>query len=298
MTRASRSGRGGFTSVELLVVVGIIAILVSMTIGAVLRFRGVGPQMATQSTIKVIKALTERQWKGVADKADEEVIPPGIQATVDTLAAGDSFAAPRARVLFVKLRLKHCFPVSFAEVYNPYTPPFAVREYQAYLTNLGITSTNYNQPAVTSVFTAEMQNAICLLMALEIGPGGSGTASGELSGLTMTLGTSPTGKDVRGLVDGWRNPLILCRFPTSFAPPLEAGRDPVDPQNYLNAVGWRASGNRILANAAVGHNMPINLKLMPVVASVGKDGLLGLNPTTFAVTNAAETQDNKYTTDY
>jgi hypothetical protein len=41
----------------------------------------------------------------------------------------------------------------------------------------------------------------------------------------------------------------------------------------------------------------VTRKIRPVVASMGEDLKLGLDPTTLAVTNANEAADNKYTTD-
>ncbi len=280
----------GFTLVELLVVLSILAVLFALTVGAVNRVRNTGYELASQSTLKTVKNLLERQWKTVADKADREAINPSVKATVDSLAAGDQYAAPRARVIYTKLRLKHAFPTSFAEVYTPYVPQLAMTEYQKHLTSLGITSGNYTSTSIT----AEQQNAICLLMILERGPGGGGTSSNELAGDTLPLGTSPTGKEVRGLVDGYRRPLILCRFPTGFAK-LAAGIDPVDPERFLAHTSW---ANAALAASAIGHPLPATTRLQPVVASVGADGQLGLNPATFAVTNAGQASDNKYTTDY
>lgn len=296
-TFSNRLSRSGFTLVELLIVLSILIVLFSLTVGAVSRFRGMGYEMATTNVLKTVKTLLERQWKTVADKADREAIPATVQPTVNALAeVSDNLTAPRARVLYTKLRLKHAFPVSFAEVYTTYyTAPFAMREYQSYLTNLGITAANHT----ATTFTPEQQNAICLLMILERGPGGEGTTSNELANATVVLGTSPppANKEIRGLVDGYRHPLILCRFPAGFAK-LPAGQDPVDPENYLAAQSWRLSGLRPLAIAAVGHTLPASLRLQPVVASTGADGRLGLDLPTFLETDAALAADNKYTTDY
>jgi prepilin-type N-terminal cleavage/methylation domain-containing protein len=297
MLATTRKGsRGGFTLIELLVVIAIIAVLVSLTTAAVMKFIGAGGARSTAATLGMIQSRLERQWKTTADEANRGSIPSSIQGTVDALAAGDALASKRAHTLYIKLRLKHTFPVSFDEVYKPYTAAFAETGYQKYLTERGFAINNYGS------FTAEQQTAICLLMIMEKGPGGA--TGNELSGATAVLGTSPGGKEVRGLVDGWGNPLLFCRWPTGFAKlnpggnPGARGQDSADRDGHLSAQDW-PNGNRTLAQGAVGHAMPVNqaYKLVPVVASAGPDKAFGLNPATLAVTNATDANDNRYSTD-
>jgi prepilin-type N-terminal cleavage/methylation domain-containing protein len=301
-------GRRGFTLIELLVVIAIIAVLVSLTSGAVLRFIGAGSARTTDSTLRLVKNLLERQWSTVADKAKNEAIPVGAQATLSTLAEiGDGLTGPRARVIYVKLRLRQSFPINFAEVFAPSGPLGALPEYVTYLNKLGYNGSNSPGQVI--------ENAVCLTMILEVGPGGGGAAGDELGNAKSSLTTNGN-VSVPGLVDGWGTPLAFCRWPTGFANPnpnglpapiiggtaAGVGTDPIDPRGYLSASTWW-TGNATNVNntsALIGYNLPgagQAYKLGPVVASAGADKILGLN-TDFSVSNAAGATDNRYTTSY
>jgi prepilin-type N-terminal cleavage/methylation domain-containing protein len=304
--------RRGFTLIELLVVLAIIAVLISLTAAAVLKFMWVGPSKATDSTIRAIKSRLETQWNLVAGQANRENIPPGTLSMITAnLAAGDAETNFRARVIYVKLRLRQSFPINFAEVINP-PAPFTLtplNEYMTYLGKLGFTTAN-----AASWPTPDVQNAVCLKMALELGAGVGGANKDELNNLSGNLGTTPNGASLRGLVDGYGTPLAFCRWPTGFAnpnpnnvanpvgnKPYPSGGDPVDPKGYLSANTWAGSAAAASTAAAVGHPMPVAgqaFKLMPVVASAGVDKALGLNPGDFSTATLSQTIDNKYTTDY
>src|SRR5262245_767507 len=192
--------RRGFTLIELLVVLSIIAVLISLTAAAVLKFMWVGPGKATDSTIRAVKSRLENQWNAVADQANKENIPAGtLTMIVQNLAGADAETNFRARVIYVKLRLRQSFPVNFAEVITPSTaytlPP--LNEYMTYLGRLGYTTAN-----AASWPSAPVQNAVCLKMALELGAGVGGANKDELNNLSGNLATSPNGANVRGLVDG------------------------------------------------------------------------------------------------
>jgi prepilin-type N-terminal cleavage/methylation domain-containing protein len=301
-------GRRGFTLIELLVVIAIIAVLISLTSGAVLRFIGASSARTTDSTLRLVKNLLERQWSTVADKAKNEAIPSGAQATLNSLAEiGDGLTGPRARVIYVKLRLRQAFPVNFAEVFSLPGPLGGLPNYVTYLNKLGYNGTNSPGPVI--------ENAVCLTMILEVGPGGGGAASNELTNATSSLATNGN-INVPGLVDGWGTPLAFCRWPTGFANPnpnglpapiiggtaYGSGTDPIDPRGYLSASTWWTNNatNVNTTSNLIGYTLPgagMAYKLGPVVASAGLDKILGLNAD-FSVSNPVGAADNRYTTSY
>src|SRR5256885_307282 len=63
------TARGGFTLVELLVVLSIIAVLVALTMAGVAKFGETGPRTATRSNLSKILTAINGQWKAVRDKA-------------------------------------------------------------------------------------------------------------------------------------------------------------------------------------------------------------------------------------
>src|SRR5262249_25384716 len=67
----------------------------------------------TESTIRTVNKLLERQWKAVVDQADKELIPDKVM-----LMAGGH--PQRARVIWKKLRLRQEFPMNFSEALFPW----------------------------------------------------------------------------------------------------------------------------------------------------------------------------------
>src|SRR5438105_3266921 len=100
--------RPGFTLVELLVVVAIIGVLAALTASATVGVLSSQKQSNTSLTIQTLMGVLDQQWQAVIDQANKEAIPDGV-----LLMAGSN--APRARVIWIKLRLKQEFPMSYAE---------------------------------------------------------------------------------------------------------------------------------------------------------------------------------------
>src|SRR5438270_662069 len=114
--RTSRRRRGGFTVVELLIVVAIIAILVGLVAVAVFRVIGTRTQKNTETLLRKLDQALEQQWGEVAKAARKETPPPSVLA----LANGDR---NRAQIIWIKLRLRQEFPMSYAEARAPWVVP-------------------------------------------------------------------------------------------------------------------------------------------------------------------------------
>jgi prepilin-type N-terminal cleavage/methylation domain-containing protein len=218
--RLKKFRRRGFTLVELLVVVAIIAILVAMTAAAVMRFRGAGRGSATKTNLGKVHAKLLDQWKGVTDKANRDSIEAaGSYGTQAKAAGGPDMAAVRNR--YVQLRQIQAFPTNFNEAFwpdpswKPATPqataPNAWSGYVNYLKEFGIRPDNELGAGGWGTLSPDVQASVCLLMIISVGPSNTGTTADDLGPSTVgqiSLGGTAT---ARGIVDGWKRPVGFVR---------------------------------------------------------------------------------------
>src|SRR5262245_45515951 len=94
--------RRGFTLIEILVVIAIIAVLVSLTTAAVGKFMHTGPRLATRATLNTASSKLATQRKAVLDAARTEPLPSGF-----------------TRDQYVQARMAQAFPQTFAQALNP-----------------------------------------------------------------------------------------------------------------------------------------------------------------------------------
>jgi prepilin-type N-terminal cleavage/methylation domain-containing protein len=252
--------RSAFTLVELLIVIAIIAVLTALTTAAVVRFRHRGPAMATTTNLSKIKGALETQWKAVVSKATNDILPSNFLSYAQWVDPNiTSLVDPRARQRYVDLKLAQAFPTSFAEALDPtngyasppvWAQPFA--PYKAFLKNIGIT-TGTTDPG---------QQAVCLMMALSIGPQNNQVTQEVLGGTAANLWTLNNGKQTYACMDAWGQPMLFSRYTR---------------QNPTNS--------------------PVNsLQLQPVVLSVGPDGKGGVDNTlTLLSPTNRDAEDNLYT---
>jgi prepilin-type N-terminal cleavage/methylation domain-containing protein len=204
--------RFGYTFVELLVVLIIVAILMSLGTGAILRFIGAGSQSATQGYLRNLKSKADAQWKAVRDKADKDayIASDTYWSTAMTLSGATTYN-PSVKAKYIELRLAQAFPQTFGEALNAGTQYgktlAAYAPYKTYLNNLGITA--------ASATTQDYESAVCLLMALQQGPQNTGLNADELGSGATKMFTLASGQQARGLVDGWGTPLMFTRTPDS-----------------------------------------------------------------------------------
>ncbi len=192
--RRDRIRRGGFTLVELLVVVTIIAILVGLSAAAVGKYIAVSQSNATEATIRKVYTKLMPQVESVVKSAREENMATTVGATnantIMLLAGND---ARRARVIYIKARLKQEFPISFNEALSP-TPLAAKQAYVNAFSSHGTSGTGLSL-ALTAPAGA--------VTGVAIGTAGSGypasttfTAIPEqwgATGCTVSVVTNPAG---------------------------------------------------------------------------------------------------------
>jgi hypothetical protein len=280
-----RGGRPSFTLIELLVVITIIAALIALAAGVILKFAAGRPKVDTGIALKKFHTQFHKRWMEVTDAARKPGaiprVPVDIEDPILTLANGDP---DRARVIWAKIQQRLNFPQTYAEVFTGITISGvtipALPGYQAELKKYGITATTADPP--------EVQAGVCLFMVLKLNEQEVG---GPNLNTTLATGKAPC------IVDSWGNPIIFSRWPLGNWSNSTTPADPSDPQGKLKDPKWlwnaAPNGNPIVgqpsANAMVFHqnvhalffqggpyNQLTSGKLTPVLASSGADGKFGL----------------------
>src|SRR5262245_24432145 len=216
--RLKKFHRRGFTLVELLVVVAIIAALVARTTAAVMRFRGAGVGSATKTNLSKVHAKIRDQWKSVTDKARNDSLGAQVNAAY-AASAGTNLADPAVRNRYVQLRQIQAFPTNFNEAFwpdpswKPKTPtataPNAWPGYVSHLAKFGIRPDN---ESAWGTLSPDVQASICLLMIIERGPGGGNAqTTGDDLGANASGSISIGNTTARGIVDGWKRPVLFIR---------------------------------------------------------------------------------------
>src|SRR5436190_1966990 len=115
--------RRGFSLIELLVVIGIIAVLMGLAAGAYFSVAKSQNVKRTETTIKKVATGLNSQWSSVIDEVKNEIKngqqPVGASgnfwANLLLIAGNDR---DRANALYLKMRLRQEFPQSYTEAVN------------------------------------------------------------------------------------------------------------------------------------------------------------------------------------
>jgi prepilin-type N-terminal cleavage/methylation domain-containing protein len=313
--------RSAFTLLELLIVTGIVAVLLTISAAAVIRYIDVQKLYNTQSLLKKLHSRLDAQMRLVAQKAMQEPIGTGgtdrssIQSTIMTMANNNT---ERARVIWVKLRLKQAFPNTFTEALNPDNgffgstvslPPLPT--YKQYLSNAGITYNGTSVPEAIPSPDAYVESSVCLLMALQQGQGGGGIDAEDIGQSFIQQfqykSATPTSHTVQVIIDGWGKPVAFCRWPWNCyalnpgsSPPTAAAQtgpnnDPGDPRGLLCDYYWQTASvvptYPTRFNSLLGYTPAIwasgtpttgghsqSYVLTPVIVSGGADLTIGVDP--------------------
>jgi prepilin-type N-terminal cleavage/methylation domain-containing protein len=282
--RPSRKpARRAFTLVELLVVIGIILLLVSLSVVAVTKALGYQQRRNTETAIAKLNQALQKQWLRVIDTAKNET--PNANAV--SLSNGDP---RRAKVIHILMTLKREFPTTYSEATSS---PFGMTPNQAYVRGL---------PSVVSGYGAEQQSSACLYLILKQARRG-GDFDPDTSLSSQEVVTDSNG--VKMINDGMGNPISLIRWPSgALTPsstvgtlqPFASGNPPdkEDPEDLLDFSWWTwaqaqpapipSLASSLCSVTTQTYPYPLypvsptagkQFQLMPVIISRGGDGVLG-----------------------
>jgi prepilin-type N-terminal cleavage/methylation domain-containing protein len=271
--------QGGFTLIEILVVIAIIGVLVALTAVAVTKVISGQRISNTKSAMATIQKTLNEHWAYVVSEAKKETGLESVFAAMESpaLFGPDTTGGERNRLLWIKVRLMEAFPSSFLEITAPWPYvsniiPLNLRKYNAtYAKALSVRPTN---PSKTKAIT---ESAACLLMALSVMRNGTVLDPDALGSAVADT----DGDNLKEFVDGWGNPLTFFRFPTDSKalqatyPSASPYADPVDPAGVL--FNWPPNAGRANFEARV-HKIafPYNTKVaayvQPTLVSMGPNG--------------------------
>ncbi len=306
--------RVAFTLIELMIVLIVIGILMTITAAAVLRYLSTSQGYNSQSLIRRLAARLDSQMRLVSQQAMQEpigLVGPNASSIRSIVMSMANNNPDRARVIWVKLRLKQAFPNSFTEALNPDNgyfnsvtsgvslPPLPT--YKKYLNNAGV---SYSMTTLTGGIGQPYESSVCLLLALQQGQGGGGISAEEI-GQPFIKDWPANGTTVKLVVDGYGSPVAFCRWPwqcyvtnPSGSPPgsgpqTGANNDPTDPRGLLCDYSWLTSSSPNYTtqfNSLLGYTppqwtaapamsgQPRSFVLTPLIVSGGPDLTIGIDP--------------------
>ncbi len=257
MRHYSRSFRSGFTLVELLIVIMVIAILMAFLVSAAFSFIGNAREAATDTTISKVNGLIQDRVRSfrqydfsdagirLRDAWNTSHSPPVVAAP------GDAVLTPElAEVLWRKQRFKQAFPQSFTEADR--TRLFPSVPLASWTTSTPITFTS---PATG--YLPKYESGIVLYAFLTKGEtfGAASPAEDVFSGAELRSG--PETNNLPCLVDAWGEPLRFYRWPTRL---IRCGEQSFNGSSYDNfnqngapdpTGGITASGTNLSIGAAI-----------------------------------------------
>jgi prepilin-type N-terminal cleavage/methylation domain-containing protein len=253
--------RPAFTLIELIVVIGIIALLATLSAAAVMRVQESQRESNTNKYLLKLSTALEQQRKATRDRISQETPHPLILAITAKDANGLMPDPARAKVLHMKLRMRQEFPQTYAEARFtwPSGGPFAA------LNGVYGPKPLYLAAIGNGTGTDPTMEAAVLLVAVLSQNRSGGSFAAEDGVPTNTFDYA--GKTVKVFMDSWgEKPMCLRRWATDGEPDALTDlntlpqvtqammtsnlRDSEDPDGRLVPENWDATGaaaNRAIA---------------------------------------------------
>ncbi|MFL5340579.1 MAG: type II secretion system protein [Gemmataceae bacterium] len=304
--------RRGFTLLELLVVMSIIALIAGLSIGVFFRVRQTQTESATITIVNKLQSQLDQQWKAVLDNARDDARTGRLGANNNAHAAAalGGNDSRRELVIWTKMQQRLEFPRSFDEVANW---PVSVG---LNLPGKTYGKTSYAAPIIAAGITPVLEQNLsddqllqesAVLFYLAVTQGRRGVAAFNpidhlgphaVGDVTLTWYTRPNGTNptFKVFVDTFGQPITFIRWPTGMSPSDELMQppyaatntiggtqyvvDPQDPEMTLYLPPWSTSQQAVLFGQFI-HPLgnpvrPVNMS--PLVFSYGRDKQHGIKP--------------------
>lgn len=215
MRSSQFSNRRAFTLVELMIVIGVIALMMSLLIGASYKFIVGSREAATATTVTKVNQLLQDRLAGFRH-ADFTDAAQQFQTSWNTTYTNqvNQISAPLADVLVRKIRMKRSFPQNLAEAVTGDPVRYSS------LSFLYPASANYAPP---SGYLPKYESGIVLYAMLVNGETFGAPSVGEDGFSASEIRTSTETANLPCLVDAWGEPLRFYRWPTRLIQPTGLG---------------------------------------------------------------------------
>ncbi len=270
MTANQKTASRGFTLVELLVSLIIVAILAALTLSGLATIRGRSRADVTRTTIQKIHEIILPQYESYQDKRLNRATCVAASASAPAAVIGSRRRFEWGRLVTVRRMLAFEMPDNWddvADVVRPFSPssPFQNARTLAYQQYKIVDPTATPQTLATEQYgNAECLYMICLL-------------SGFLPDAMENFRAEEIG-DVDNdskpeFLDAWGTPIGFIRWPTGFSGQLTLNRateDPLDPETVDSSRPPQAS-------------LPLPLQyygVVPLIYSAGPDQEYGIQTAT------------------
>jgi len=155
--------RTGFTLVELLIVIAIIAILVALSAGGVFKFLSYQKQAATARTVDQVNTAIERVLKNIRAKAHSDYLTTPVKSLLTSIGSNLQTNVPsligirepnrRDELVFVDLQIARSFPLDFTSLNAQFTGPLTYKSIVNFVAVFNAANSSYINSSFNNVIS-------------------------------------------------------------------------------------------------------------------------------------------------